>query len=186
MAAPPPVKWYQKELFIGLLIDIIEPKKESVKVDVTETSIHFEAESSTGKHEFDITLHKKVDPEKYHIKVKDRRIKIVISKAEGCQEEWSRLTPDKHRWLKFDVDSVDLTDEETIAARKLEDAKRRLEAEHGPLPKDTKIQQMSNMLNGDDLSRDLELAEKESKFCLSIILNFNVKVAQKIGLHGTP
>jgi hypothetical protein len=61
-----------------------------------------------------------------------------------CQEEWSRLTPDKHRWLKFDVDSVDLTDEETIAARKLEDAKRKLEAEHGPLPEDAKIQHVYN------------------------------------------
>jgi len=161
MSVPPQVKWYQKDSFIGIIIEIVDPKKESVKIDITETSIHFEAETDSGKNEFDIKFYKRVDPKKYNTKVKDRRIKLLIAKAEDCQEEWTRLTQDKHRWLKFDIDSVDLTDEETIAARKLEDAKRKLEAEHGPLPKDTKIQQMSSMLNADDISRDLEEAEKE-------------------------
>ncbi|XP_063678880.1 uncharacterized protein LOC134814650 [Bolinopsis microptera] len=161
MSVPPQVKWYQKDSFIGLIIEIVDPKRESVKVDLTESSVHFEAESSSGKYEFDITLYKKVDPNRFDTKIKDRRIKVVIAKAEDCHQEWSRLTPDKHRWLKFDVDSVDLTDEETIAARKLEDAKRKLEDEHGPLPQDTKVQHMSSMLNSDDITRDLEEAEKE-------------------------
>ena len=65
--------------------------------------------------------------------------KLWLSVFSDCQGEWARLTPDKPRWLKFDVDSVELTDEETIATRKLEDARRRLEADHGPLPRDTKI-----------------------------------------------
>lgn len=67
---------------------------------------------------------------------------IMIIYTAECGDEWSRLTPEKPRWLKFDIDSVELTDEETIAARKLQDARKRLEAEHGPLPQDTKIQQV--------------------------------------------
>ena len=155
------VKWSQQDTSLLLVVEVTEPKKDTVKVDLANDSIKFEVEDNGGLKVFQLKFHKRINPEKYSVKVKDRRINLTITKSEDSEGEWGRLSPDKHRWLKFDIDSVEVTDEETKAARKLADAKKRLEAEHGPLPEDAKIQQVSNMINADDISRDLEAAEKE-------------------------
>lgn len=164
MSVNPPVLWSQKDKSIKLVVDIVAVEKESLVLTLTESSIHFECKHPTDpavKYEFDLQLHKTVDKERYLSSVKERSIKIVIAKSDESQGEWPKLSTAKHRWLKFDVDSVEVTDDETIAARKLEASRKDLEAKHGPLPDDAKIQQISSMLNVDEISRDLDLAEKE-------------------------
>jgi len=166
MSVTPPVLWSQKDKSIKLVVDIVAVEKDSLVLTVTENSIHFECTGQktidqTVKYEFDLEFHKTVDPERYLKSVKDRSVKIVIAKSDADQGEWSKICTAKHRWLKFDVDSVEVTDDETIAARKLDQSRKDLEAKHGPLPNDAKIQQISSMLNVDEISRDLDLAEKE-------------------------
>ena len=42
MSTNPLVKWSQKDTYIGLIIDVIDPKKDSLVVKLTDSAVHFE------------------------------------------------------------------------------------------------------------------------------------------------
>ena len=144
---PPPVRWYQRESYLVLTIEVLECKNPLINLCAQEFSFSGSSGGPDGQpYLLSVPLLHPIDVESSKYGVRERVVEVRLEKVESIW--WERLVKEKAKqhWLRVDFQNWIDEEEQEEDKKNLED-----EEYHQPMNKDWSKHIAANIAKGSAL-----------------------------------